>query len=75
MDQAERILSFVKARDYKQELTMIKNIIFDIGNVLVDYCWREHIARFGFTGETLERIGDAMMRSPQWNERSFWRHL
>lgn len=53
---------------------MIKNIIFDIGNVLVDYCWREHIARFGFTGETLERIGDAMMRSPQWNEidRGIW---
>ena len=53
---------------------MIKNIIFDIGNVLVDYCWKEHIARFGFTGETLERIGDAMMRSPQWNEidRGVW---
>ena len=53
---------------------MIKNIIFDIGNVLVDYCWKEHIARFGFTGETLERLGDAMMRSPQWNEidRGVW---
>ena len=53
---------------------MIKNIIFDIGNVLVDYCWKEHIARFGFTGETLERIGDALMRSPQWNEidRGVW---
>lgn len=53
---------------------MIKNIIFDIGNVLVDYCWKEHIARFGFTGEKLERIGDAMMRSPEWNEidRGVW---
>ena len=47
---------------------MIKNIVFDIGNVLVDYCWREHIARFGFEGEMLERIGKAMMQSPVWKK-------
>ena len=53
---------------------MIKNIVFDIGNVLVDYCWRDHIARFGFQGEMLERIGKAMMQSPVWNEldRGVW---
>lgn len=53
---------------------MIKNIVFDIGNVLVDYCWREHIARFGFQGEMLERIGRAMMQNPVWNEldRGVW---
>lgn len=53
---------------------MIKNIIFDIGNVLVDYCWREHIAGCGFAGETAERLGNAMMKSPVWNEvdRGAW---
>lgn len=53
---------------------MIKNIVFDIGNVLVDYCWRDHIARFGFQGEILERIGRAMMLNPVWNEmdRGVW---
>lgn len=25
---------------------MIKNVIFDIGNVLLDFCWKDHIARF-----------------------------
>lgn len=53
---------------------MIRNIIFDIGNVLVDYCWREHIAGCGYSGEMAERIGKAMMLNPVWNEldRGVW---
>ncbi len=53
---------------------MIKNIIFDIGNVLVDYCWEDHIVRCGFQGETKERIGRAMMLSDTWQEvdRGVW---
>lgn len=53
---------------------MIQNIIFDIGNVLVDFCWQEHIAKFGFTGETAKRLGEAMMLHPVWNEldRGVW---
>ena len=35
---------------------MIKNVIFDIGNVLLDFCWKDHIARFGFQGEKADRI-------------------
>ena len=37
---------------------MIKNVIFDIGNVLLDFCWKDHIARFGFQGEKADRSGD-----------------
>lgn len=53
---------------------MIRNIIFDIGNVLADYCWMEHIERFGYRGETAERIGKAMMQSAVWPEmdRGVW---
>ena len=53
---------------------MIKNIVFDIGNVLVDYCWQDHIRRFGFDEPSMERIGRAMMQSPVWNEidRGVW---
>jgi len=53
---------------------MIENIIFDIGNVLADFCWREHIALCGYAGETAERLGRAMMQSPVWNEidRGVW---
>ena len=53
---------------------MIRNIVFDIGNVLAEFSWREHLARFGFTGEKAERIGKAMMLNPTWNEldRGVW---
>lgn len=53
---------------------MIRNIVFDIGNVLVDYCWEAHIAGCGFEGETAERLGRAMMLSPVWKEvdRGVW---
>lgn len=53
---------------------MIRNIVFDIGNVLVDYRWREHIRECGFEGETARRLGEAMMLSPIWKEvdRGVW---
>ena len=47
---------------------MIRNIVFDIGNVLVDYCWQDHIAHCGFTGEKADRIAHAMMLGPDWKE-------
>lgn len=47
---------------------MIRNIVFDIGNVLVDYCWQDHIAHYGFTGEKADRIAHAMMLGPDWKE-------
>ena len=47
---------------------MIRNIVFDIGNVLVDYCWQDHIAHYGFTGEKADRIARAMMLGPDWKE-------
>ena len=53
---------------------MIRNIVFDIGYVLAEFSWWEHLARFGFTGEKAERIGKAMMLNPTWNEldRGVW---
>lgn len=53
---------------------MIRNIVFDIGNVLVDFCWREHIAGLGFDQDMVERLGKAMMLNPVWNEvdRGVW---
>lgn len=47
---------------------MIRNIVFDIGNVLVDYCWQDHIAHYGFAGEKADRIAHAMMLGPDWKE-------
>lgn len=47
---------------------MITTIIFDIGNVLADFTWKEHYERFGYDGAMVERIAKATVGNPAWNE-------
>ncbi len=47
---------------------MIKNIILDVGMVLVDFCWASLLEKIGISGETLEAVADATVRTPKWNE-------
>lgn len=47
---------------------MIRNIIFDVGNVLVDFRWEGAVRDHGLTGERLERLRRATLKSPMWNE-------
>lgn len=47
---------------------MIKNIIFDVGMVLVDFSWKRVFEELGFTGDTFEEVADATVRSELWNE-------
>ncbi|MCI9149900.1 MAG: HAD family phosphatase [Lachnospiraceae bacterium] len=47
---------------------MIRNIIFDVGRVLVDFRWRETMEDHGITGERLNRLRRATLGSPMWNE-------
>lgn len=47
---------------------MIKNIVFDVGMVLVDFKWREVMANVGCTSEEIETIAAVMVNSPFWNE-------
>lgn len=47
---------------------MITTIIFDIGNVLADFTWREHYESFGYDEEMVERIANATVKNPVWNE-------
>lgn len=47
---------------------MITTIIFDIGNVLADFTWEAHYRSFGYSEEILERLADATVKSPLWNE-------
>ena len=53
---------------------MIKNVIFDIGNVLTDFRWAEFLADKGFTKEEVERIAKASVLTPVWAEldRGAW---
>ncbi len=47
---------------------MIRNIIFDIGNVLTDYRWKGFLQDKGFDGAMIERIAKASVMNPLWNE-------
>ena len=47
---------------------MIKNIIFDVGNVLVEVRWDEVMQELGFEGEVLKRVSEATVRSDIWSD-------
>ncbi|MGN0329752.1 MAG: HAD family hydrolase [Kineothrix sp.] len=47
---------------------MIKTIIFDIGNVLAGFAWKEYFRSFGYSQEILERIAAATVGSGFWGE-------
>ena len=53
---------------------MIRNIIFDIGNVLTDFRWKEFLQDKGFDEAMIERIAGASVMSPFWKEydRGVW---
>lgn len=53
---------------------MIKNIIFDIGNVLTDFRWKDFLRDKGFDDAMIERIARVSVKSPLWKEydRGAW---
>ena len=53
---------------------MVRNVIFDIGNVLTDFRWKEFLEDKGFSGAELERIAKASVLSSVWPEldRGVW---
>ena len=53
---------------------MVKNIVFDIGNVLVAFRWREYFAEFGYPQDIYERLCKATAMNTVWNEydRGVW---
>ncbi len=46
----------------------MKNIIFDIGNVLARFCWDDFFADFGYDEEMVERLAKATVKTPVWSE-------
>ena len=53
---------------------MIRNIIFDIGNVLTDYRWKGFLEDKGFDEEMIKKIAKASVMHPLWAEfdRGTW---
>lgn len=47
---------------------VIKNIVFDIGNVLADFKWEEYYNRFGYEKEILDKLAHATVKSKYWSE-------
>ena len=47
---------------------MVKNIIFDIGDVLADFVWREFYGTFGFSDEIQEKLAACTVLGPLWPE-------
>ena len=47
---------------------MVNTVVFDIGNVLVDFRWQGLFEDLGFTGDKFERIADATVRSQWWKK-------
>ena len=46
----------------------IDTVVFDIGNVLADFSWREFLKDKGYSDEEVERIGKASVLSDDWNQ-------
>ncbi len=46
----------------------ITTIVFDIGNVLAQFRWKEYLQECGYSPEMIERIGKATVQSGYWDE-------
>lgn len=47
---------------------MIKNVIFDVGKVLVEYDPDSYMERLGFDSKTRQAVNQAMFQNPLWEE-------
>ncbi|MBO5088874.1 MAG: HAD family phosphatase [Lachnospiraceae bacterium] len=45
----------------------IKNIVFDVGMVLIDFCWEEHCRNLGFDEQIIEAFDKHMISSKYWD--------
>ncbi len=47
---------------------MIKNIVFDVGGVLVDFCYMEYMRKLGFPEEVCKEFESDIILSQLWND-------
>lgn len=48
---------------------MINTIVLDIGQVLVDFCWKEYLEECGYDEKTKEKVSNATVLSDFWGEQ------
>ena len=56
-------------RKAKKPSGKIKNIIFDVGNVLMRYDWEGYLRSFGFDEEEYQTLADNIFRSQIWRDQ------
>lgn len=49
-------------------MKVIKNIILDIGDVLLEYRWHDMLTDYGLTDEDAEKVGTLMFNDNLWHE-------
>ena len=47
---------------------MIKNIVFDIGNVLIDFAWKATMEELGFDKECIDTLDRGFINNDLWDE-------
>lgn len=47
---------------------MLKNIIFDVGDVLLEYRWKDMLMEYGLEEDEAVRVGSEMFDNPLWTE-------
>lgn len=47
---------------------MIDTVVFDVGNVLTYFAWKDFLRSFGFSEDVYKRVGDATVEGRYWNE-------
>ena len=52
----------------------MKNIIFDVGDVLLEYRWKDMLVQdYGMTEERAVQIGKSMFDDPLWSLETHWK--
>ena len=61
-------VAYVQKKTGKRR-TQDQNVIFDVGNVLVDYDWKTYLKGFHFPEEEEKKLAKEIFQSDIWNER------
>ena len=63
------VFRLVNKKKNEGDKRMIKNIVFDVGLVLVEFNWQSYLDSFHFDKEKRDKIAKATFQSEVWDER------
>ena len=63
------VFRLVNKKKNEEDKRMIKNIVFDVGLVLVEFNWQSYLDSFHFDKEKRDKIAKATFQSEVWDER------